>query len=57
MRVVSLEFRDKSQLRVDAKENISETDPITKLLRRLLLWFTHNDKAGNTGVTFLGLLL
>lgn len=36
MRVVSLEFRDKSQLRVDAKENISETDPITKLLRRLL---------------------
>lgn len=57
MRVVSLEFRDKSQLRVDAKENISETDPITKLLRRLLLWFTHNDKVGHTGVTFLGLLL
>lgn len=57
MGVVSLEFRDKSQLRVDAKKNISETDPITKLLRRLLLWFTHNDKAGHTGVTFLGLLL
>lgn len=55
--MVSVEFRDKSQLRVDAKKNISETDPITKLLRRLLLWFTHNGKVGSTGVTFLGLLL
>ena len=28
MGVVSFEFRDKSQLRVDAKKNISEIDPI-----------------------------
>lgn len=57
MGVVSFEFRDKSQLRVDAKKNISEIDPITKLLRRLLLWFTHNGKAGFTAVTLLELLL